>query len=60
MRLKYRDITIIIFLLLLPQLVFGGPSNIKWNAQYQSYINQYKDIAIKEMLKYGIPASITL
>lgn len=32
----------------------------KWNAAYQAYINQYKDLAILEMLKYRIPASITL
>lgn len=40
--------------------MLGATSNIKWNAQYQNYINQFKDIAIKEMLRYGIPASITL
>ena len=27
---------------------------------YQQYIEKYKDIAIKEMQRYGIPASITL
>jgi len=32
----------------------------KWNAQFQQYVNQYKDIAIEQMLKYRIPASITL
>ena len=31
-----------------------------WNARYQSYINQYKDCAIEQMLKWKIPASITL
>ena len=36
----------------------GAP--IKWNQVYQNYINQYKDVAIEGMLKYGIPASITL
>ena len=39
----------------LPML--AGP---KWNSRYQAYIDQYKDIAIEEMLRYGIPASITL
>lgn len=29
-------------------------------AQYESYINRYKDIAMREMNDYGIPASITL
>jgi LysM repeat protein len=33
---------------------------MKWNAQYQTYINLYKDLAIEEMLKYHVPASITL
>ncbi|MGL5273662.1 MAG: glucosaminidase domain-containing protein [Phocaeicola sp.] len=30
------------------------------NKHYESYINQYKDIAISEMKRYHIPASITL
>ena len=33
---------------------------LKWNQVYQTYINQYKDMAIEGMLKYGVPASITL
>lgn len=33
---------------------------MKWNSRYQTYIDQYKDLAISEMLKYNIPASITL
>ncbi|SET19067.1 glucosaminidase domain-containing protein [Prevotella sp. kh1p2] len=33
---------------------------IRWNQQYQAYVNQYKDLAIEEMMKYRIPASITL
>lgn len=35
-------------------------AQMKWNQQYQLYIDQYKDLAIEEMLKYHIPASITL
>ena len=35
-------------------------SQIKWNSAYQQYINQYKDIAIEQMQRYHIPASITL
>jgi len=31
-----------------------------WNARYQQYIDQYRDIAIEQMLKWKIPASITL
>ena len=39
---------------------FSSLAQMKWNSAYQSYINQYKDLAIEEMLKYNIPASITL
>ena len=35
-------------------------AQLKWNSRYQAYIDQYKDLAIAEMLKYDIPASITL
>jgi len=35
-------------------------AQVKWNNAYQQYINQYKDVAIEQMLKYRIPASITL
>ena len=40
-----------------PAVVAG---QAKWNQVYQAYINQYKDMAIEGMLKYGVPASITL
>ena len=32
----------------------------KWNSSYQQYIDRYKEIAIEQMKKYKIPASITL
>ena len=35
-------------------------AQIRWNQTYQQYFDQYKDIAIEQMLKYHIPASITL
>ena len=35
-------------------------AQIRWNQTYQTYINQYKDLAIEQMLRYRIPASITL
>lgn len=35
-------------------------AQMRWNQTYQLYINQYKDLAIREMLQYRIPASITL
>ena len=30
------------------------------NKQYEAYIKQYRDLAVEEMKKYHIPASITL
>ena len=35
-------------------------AQMKWNSAYQSYIDQYKDVAIEQMIRYNIPASITL
>ena len=42
--------------------LFAGIAHaqVKWNADFQAYIDQYKDIAIEEMAQYRIPASITL
>lgn len=33
---------------------------MKYNSRYQLYFDQYKDLAIEQMLRYRIPASITL
>ena len=33
---------------------------VRWNAEFQAYIDRYKDLAIEEMEEYRIPASITL
>jgi LysM repeat protein len=33
---------------------------MRWTQAYQQYINQYKDIAIEQMLRWKVPASITL
>ena len=41
-------------------VVTGAFAQMKWNSAYQQYIDQYKDLAIEQMKKYGIPASITL
>ena len=41
-------------------ITFSASAQVKWNAEYQAYIDQYKDIAIEEMANYRIPASITL
>ena len=35
-------------------------AQIRWNERYQQYIDLYKDIAIEEMHRWKIPASITL
>ena len=40
--------------------LFTSNAQISWNQTYQQYINQYKDIAIEQMQRYHIPASITL
>ena len=33
---------------------------ISWNKTYQDYFDLYGDVAVEQMSKYGIPASITL
>lgn len=38
----------------------GVLAQMKLNQRYQTYINQYRDLAIEQMLKFKIPASITL
>lgn len=38
----------------------SSTAQMRWNQKYQQYINQYKDIAIQQMQRWGIPASITL
>ena len=35
-------------------------AQMRWNQRYQQYIDQYKDIAIEQMKRWKIPASITL
>jgi LysM repeat protein len=47
-----------VFLALLTALQLHA--QMSWNQTYQQYIDQYKDIAIEQMLRYHIPASITL
>lgn len=50
------------FLILFLCTLTSGVLNaqMRWNSKYQAYIDKYKDLAISEMLKYNIPASITL
>ena len=47
-------------MLLLNVVVTGVHAQMRKNQTYINYIHQYKDLAIEEMLKYRVPASITL
>ena len=49
-----------IYVIVLLFLSICVTAQVRWNARYQQYINQYKDIAIEQMLRWKIPASITL
>ena len=49
-----RKITFIISILIISTNLFAKDST------YVSYIEQYKEVAIAQQIKYGIPASITL
>ena len=33
---------------------------LSWSKNYQDYFDQYGDVAVEQMRKYGVPASITL
>ena len=50
------------FALLFILTIFVLPlsAQLRKNAAYQNYIDKYKDLAIEQMHKYHIPASITL
>ena len=51
-----------IFLLFALFFAFANASaqQAVWNQRFQDYFDTYKDVAIEQMLKYHIPASITL
>jgi hypothetical protein len=51
-----RRILLFVFLL----TAVASSAQMKWNERYQQYIDQYKDIAIEQMKRWRIPASITL
>lgn len=55
-RIKYALLTLVALILSVTHV----SAQIKWNSAYQAYVDQYKDLAIEQMLKYNIPASITL
>lgn len=48
------------FVLISVLLCVAANAQMRWNSKYQSYIDQYKDLAIEEMIRYRVPASITL
>ena len=51
----------IFLVFLLSFLPFSGFSqSVKWNQQYADYFNEYGKLAVQQMNKYRIPASITL
>jgi LysM repeat protein len=50
----------IIPLLLLFLASASTHAQMRQNSAYQAYIRQYKDLAVEQMMRYGIPASITL
>lgn len=50
----------VLSILLVAILLSASAYAQKWNKAYQDYIDLYKDIAIEQMLKHDIPASITL
>lgn len=54
---RYLHIILLVFEFGCPGFVLG---QVKTNAVYQQYIEIYKDLAIEQMKKYNIPASITL
>ena len=53
-----KKFLIILFTLYSSLFTANAPS--RWTERYQQYIDQYKDIAIEEMHRWKIPASITL
>lgn len=56
--LPRKTVAIISVIFLLPSFYSFAQST--WNARYQQYIDQYKDCAIEQMVRWKIPASITL
>lgn len=47
-------------LFLITGSVHAVAQQAKWNQRYQTYIDQYRDMAIEQMLRNKVPASITL
>lgn len=53
-----RWLPLLFLLLYHASLAYG--QRTKWNQTSQNYVNQFKDLAIREMERWRIPASITL
>lgn len=51
---------ILLFIIIITMPFISVLSQTRWNSVYQTYIDLYKDLAIEEMKRYKIPASITL
>ena len=56
-RVKMSHLRYLVFTFLLSLAVCADAQR---NSQYEAYIEQYKDVAVEQMRKYRIPASITL
>ncbi len=54
-----RLISLILFACISNNVILGGLT-VKWNKNFQDYFNKYRHLAIKQMIRYRIPASITL
>jgi uncharacterized YigZ family protein len=57
LRQRLAKLSFVMFFFLLS---ITASAQMKWNQRYQQYIDQYKDIAIEQMLRWKVPASITL
>ncbi len=55
-----RKIVSLTFFLMIAFVFTGNTQNAPSNISYTEYIELYRDIAVRKMKEYGIPASITL
>ena len=53
-------ITLIMAMAAIMPYVASAMEPVKWNQRYQNYIDKYSDLAVYQMLKHNIPASITM
>lgn len=57
--MTHKPVALLIVLFFLSHLS-GTSQRVNPNIAYQQYIEKYREIAVKKMQEYGIPASITL